>query len=114
VHAIVRIHQQSNSFGEKCCETSNNSGNEVDPCARPSHGVLAASSVVYDRNKTAWKYFSSSTVGRTSGDNVFADTAGVTKYRNCTYVQRMEALHARRAFHTDEIGSEKTSISMLA
>ena len=39
--------------------------------------MLAATSLVYDRNRTNCKYFSSSLVGRNSGHNSFVATTGV-------------------------------------
>jgi len=83
VPANVRLHQKSSSSDEESCEKSSTSSNEeVDSCARTSHGVLTASPLVYGRTKTAWKYYSSSLVERTSGHDVFTYTTGVSKFRN--------------------------------
>jgi len=72
VPAIVSPRQLSSSS-----DNEDISNEEVDACTRISHGVLAASSLVYDRNRTKCKYSSSSLVGRNSGHNSFAATTCV-------------------------------------
>jgi len=60
---LVSPHQLSSSSDEE--DISNE---EVDACTRISHGVLAASSIAYDR---------SSMVGRTSGQKSVTATTAV-------------------------------------
>jgi len=80
----------------------------VDSCEHVCHGMLAKSSVVYGRNKTPWKYFSSSLVGRTSGHNVFTDSTSVPTYKNFgTYDSRKHFipevnLHAVVKYNNEE------------
>ena len=95
VPAIVSPHQLSRSSDEE------DSSNEVDACTRISHGVLAASSIVYDRNRTTWKHSSLSLVVRTSRQNSFTATTTVPTRisknigSRLPYLQCMETLHAR-------------------
>jgi len=75
VPAIIRPHQLSSSSDEE-----DSSNEEVDACTRNSRSVLAASSAVYGKKRTAWTYSSSSSVGRILGHNIFTDW-----YLRCTH-----------------------------
>jgi len=63
VLAVVSPHQLRSSSDEEDI-----SYEEVDVRTRISHGVLAAISIVYDRNKTTWKNVLSSLVGKEPRD----------------------------------------------
>jgi len=76
---LVDSHQLSNSSDEE--DISNE---EVDALIRISHGVLAASFIVYDR---------SSVVGRTSGHNSFTATTGVPRRISKNIGSRLQYLH---------------------